>query len=359
MAIDKSNTTEFAVKERNLGKPINTIIHSQGMQIAKAEKEVLKKAIEGSDVVHIYLPFELGYTTAKLCHEMNVPCTSGFHIVPENITSTIYLKNCKLANGFLWRMYKNALYRYTQHIHCPSLMVAKQLEKHHFNSNLHVISNGFNDVFSVCENEEKPKLFKDKFVIAFIGRFSREKRNDVLIKAIEHSKYKDRIQIIFGGKGPTRKKIMKMSRKLPVYPMFSFFTREQLISLLNFADLYVHTADIEVEGMTCVEAIACGCVPVVSNSPKSATPQFTTHKKSIFKDGDYKDLAKKIDWWIEHPDVLAKEKKVVAKHSQKFTLENSMKYYVEMFEQAIQDWDKNFDGKSKTAPKPKIINNYK
>ena len=359
LAIDETNNTAYALKERYFGKPITKLINSQGFQFAKPDREIIKKSIEGADIVHVYMPFKLGCKTIEICREMNVPCTAGFHIIPENITSTIYMNKVAVVNASLWEKFKNCTYRYVKHIHCPSLMVAKLLKNHHYNSYLHVISNGYNPIFKIVEGEEKPKVFRDKIVITFIGRFSREKRHDLIIKAVNESKYRDKIQLIFGGKGPTKKHIMKMAQKLPIYPMFSFFSKEQIVSLLNFSDLYIHPADIEVEGMSCIEAIACGCVPIVSNSVKSATPQFTVHEKSIFEHGNYKDLTEKIDWGIEHPEELKAHRKVIAEHALKFTVERSMDYYIEMFEQAIKDWDKDYDCKDKKkAIKPVIINNY-
>lgn len=38
-----------------------------------------------------------------------------------------------------------------------------------------------------------------------------------------------------------------------------------------------------------------------SDSPKSATKYYALDEKSLFKCNDAKDLAAKIDWWIEHP----------------------------------------------------------
>ena len=153
---------------------------------------------------------------------------------------------------------------------------------------------------------------------------------------------------------------MRMSKSLPNYPVFSFFTKEEVCNLFNYADLYIHPADIEVEGMTCLEAIACGCVPIVSNNPKSATPQFALSKQhSIFQHGNYKDLAAKIDWWIEHPTELRVHKRQIAEHAEIFKIDQSMNYYIDLFNQAIADWDANYDGKSKNKIPTKIINNYK
>ena len=69
------------------------------------------------------------------------------------------------------------------------------------------------------------------------------------------------------------------------------------------SDLYVHAADAEIEAIACIEAFSSGLVPVIANSPKSATPQFALDERSLFEAGNPKDLADKIDYWIEHEPV--------------------------------------------------------
>ncbi len=338
LSVDSGENTPYALKERNFGKLFNAVIHSQGMQLAKPDQKTIEEAIKGADVVHVFTPFKLGRKAIKECEKLNIPCTAAFHIVPENITSTIYMKNRALVNGAIWQCWQNQIYKNIKHIHCPSEMVAKQLKKHNYRANLHVISNGFTKNYSFVR-EEKPDIFKDKIIIVATGRLSREKRFDLLLKAVNISKYRDKILIIFGGKGPLFNKFVNMSKKLPNMPIFlGKYNQTQQQSFLSFADLYVHTADIEVEGMTCLEACACGCVPIVSDSPKSATSQFVVHENSLFKHGNYRDLASKIDWWIENPDKLQQQHQQVALHAQNFKLEDSMNLYIDMFKNAIKDF---------------------
>lgn len=338
VSVDDGSHTDYPLKERSFGAGIDKVIHSQGMQLAQPDDEIILSAIKDADIVHIYTPFKLGQRAVSLCQEHNIPYTVAFHFVPENITATIGMKNFDLVNNVMWNCWHNKIYANVSHIHCPSLMIANQLKKHKFNSKLHVISNGFSENYNYLENE-KPEIFKDKFIIVATGRFSREKRFDLLIKAAKKSKHSNKILLIFGGKGPLFNKFVNMSKKLPNTPVFlGKYNQRQQLSFLSFADLYVHTADIEVEGMTCLEACACGCVPLVSDSPRSATPQFTKHEKSLFAHGNYKDLADKIDWWIEHPDELRAQKKIVASHAQNFKLENSIDAYIKMFEEAIRSF---------------------
>lgn len=339
LTVDEENQTQYALHERNFGV-FNKLIHSQGMQLAKPDNKVIKQAILGADIVHIFTPFKLGSRTIKLCRKLHIPFTVASHILPENITSSILLKNSKIVNRAIWRVWRKSIYKKAQHIHCPSTMVAKQLEKHKIKSNLHVISNGFPSDYQM-QIEEKPKIFQDKIIIVATGRFSREKRYDLIFKAVKKSKNADKILLILGGKGPLLKKFEKKGRKLPNMPVFlGKYQREQQLSFLNFADMYIHAADIEVEGMTCLEAAACGCLPIVSNSSRSAAKQFVLHPQCLFKHGRAKDLASKIDWWIDNPDKLSQEKKKIAAHAQNFTLARSMSLYRKMFQSAIDEHKK-------------------
>ena len=340
LTVDNGDKTQYALKERNFGAPINKIIHSQGMQLAKPNKDIIEHAIIGSDVVHVYTPFKLGQKVISLCKKHNIPCTAAFHILPENITSTIYMKKFKLVNATIWLSWYIKIYKNIKHIHCPSLMVANQIKRHGYRSKLHIISNGYKNNY-VPMSEPKPTILKNKIIIVATGRFSREKRYDLLFKAIKKSKHKKDIVLILGGKGPQLRKYKKFARKLPNMPIFlGKYNQEQQLSFLNFADLYIHPADIEVEGMTCLEACACGCVPIVSDSKKSATRQFVTNEQSIFKHGNAKDLAKKIDWWLDNPQQLEEQKELVAEHATNFSLRKSVDLYLDMFNAAINDCKK-------------------
>lgn len=94
---------------------------------------------------------------------------------------------------------------------------------------------------------------------------------------------------------------MKRSKALKNPPIFRFFSREELVKTINSADLYVHPAEIEIEAISCLEAISCGLVPVISDSPRSATRFFALGEQNLFRCNDSKALAERIDWWLEHP----------------------------------------------------------
>lgn len=78
-----------------------------------------------------------------------------------------------------------------------------------------------------------------------------------------------------------------------------------MVKLLNYADLYVHSAAMEAEGISCLEAISCGLVPIISDSPRCATQAYALTDRSKFRFDSPADLAAKIDWWLDNPEERA------------------------------------------------------
>lgn len=127
----------------------------------------------------------------------------------------------------------------------------------------------------------------------------------MLIEAANRSRYRENIQLILAGAGPKEKELRKLAEKLPVPPRFGFFSHDRMVALLNYADLYVHSAAMEAEGISCLEAISCGLVPIISDSPRCATKAYALTERSLFRFDSPDSLAEKIDWWLEHPQERA------------------------------------------------------
>lgn len=73
------------------------------------------------------------------------------------------------------------------------------------------------------------------------------------------------------------------------------------MKILQTADLYVHTALVEIEAIACTEAICCGLIPVICDSPRSATRLFAIGDHSLFRMLDPKNLCEMIEYWYENP----------------------------------------------------------
>lgn len=339
ISVGDTTSSNYGVKPRSFGKIGNKIIHSQGMVLALPDENIIKEALSWSDIVHLYIPFKLEKETMKYAIKMHKPMTTAFHVQPENISYNIGLGKVKFVNDFIYKYFRDTYYKYFRHIHCPSKFIANRLVEHGYKAKIHVISNGVDDAFKV-NKVDKPDKFKDKIVITMVGRLSPEKRQDLLIDAVDKSKYKDKIQLIFCGQGPKKESLEKRAAKLKNSPIFAFYPKDKLINILDYTDIYVHASDAEIEAISCLEAIATGLVPIIANSNESATPQFALDDRSLFKKGNSSDLAKKIDYWIENYDERKRMELLYAKEVEdNYRIGKSIEKIEEMFNEEIEDME--------------------
>lgn len=311
------------------------IVTDQGMVFAKPDEDVINQAVKWAQIIHITSPFITSHRVIKEAQRQHKPFTAAFHVQPENITSTIHMGHIGFVNSAIYHWFHGFIYKYCRRIHCPSNFIANQLKSHGYKEQTYVISNGIDPDFKYRKIDKTDNL-KGKFVVLMIGRMSVEKRQDVLLRAVAKSKHRNNIQLILAGQGPRKPKLLRLAKKVSVPVIINFYPKAELMDLIAMSDLYVHAADMEIEAMSCMEAFACGLVPIIANSKKSATPQFALDERSLFNAGDSDDLAAKIDYWYEHPDEKAQMEHKYADLSANYVLDNCVCAAEQMFVDEIE-----------------------
>ena len=87
--------------------------------------------------------------------------------------------------------------------------------------------------------------------------------------------------------------------------------------------------------MSCIEAITCGLVPVISDSRNSATKQFALTPENLFRHGDPASLAARIDYWIEHPEEKAALSERYVQYARQFSIQSCMDRMEQMLFDAV------------------------
>jgi len=326
----------FPLKTRRI--PIATRVAGySGMSYAKFNKRIVKSAIQGADIVHLFFPFQLQRKTLKLAGKMNIPVTAAFHLHPDNVLRNCGFKMPRFVTRLVFRRFRRGLYDKVKHVHCPSDFIAEELRANGYRSQMHVISNGITKNFKPVPRSRPEVTQENPFKILMIGRFNNEKRHDLLISALSLSRYADVIDITFAGSGPLQQELQTRAAALPRPPTFGFFPQDKLLKLIHESDLYIHAADVEIEGISCIEAFATGLVPLIGNSPNSATKQFALYDRSLFECGNATSLREKIEYWVENPAHLMEASSDYIKHAKNFTIEQSVTKIIQMFKIAIQD----------------------
>jgi len=298
---DKKGLEGFVILKTRYIPFINEILARNGIKLAWTNRKLIEKTIKDCDVIHSILPFVSGHTALKVAKKYNIPMAVSFHCQAENVSCHFFMKNVKWVNRLIYKRFYRRVFKHVDAIHYPTEFIRNIFENVVGPTPGYVISNGANKNIMPLKLE-KPEHLKNKFVLLSVGRLCNEKSHMLILKAVARSKYAKDIQLIFAGNGPLLKKIIKYSNKyLPVPPIIDFFAHEEMAKIFNYADLYIHPAEIELEGIACLEAIACGLVPIVSDSPKAATKKYALSLNNICKYNDPDSLKEKIEYWIEHP----------------------------------------------------------
>lgn len=314
------------------------IIAKEGFHFAKPKKEIIEEAIKWADLVHLEDPFPVCWSAAKIAKQMRKPITGTFHLYPENLTASVPILDHPPINDTFMKLFRDTTFNYCSYLQCPTSKVQERVQKYNFKSQLTVISNGISDYY--LQNNRRTTT-TDPFTILSIGRFSNEKDQKTLIKAVARSKYKDRIKLILAGKGPLKKKYTELSKKLEANTQLDFYSRNELKHIMDQSNIVVHCANVEVEGMACMEAFATGCVPIIAKSPLSSTSAYALNPNNLFPAGQTAILTQKIDYWISHPDELKTMSANYQNYAKSLTVEASAKKLLTMMKNAQKNYLSN------------------
>lgn len=314
------------------------LIYTSGFRFATADRKLMRKAVEWADVIHLEEGFPIEAIVANLAARAGKVCVGSYHLLTENIMANLEMQNDVVFNRLVTFFWRKLVFDKCRIIHCPTLMVRDYLDGHGFKSEKMVFSNG---ISTATDRTSADKPQTDPYLILCTGRLSTEKSQRTLFEAMRYSRHNKEIQLSFAGKGPKEKKYRRMVGRLmkdgvlKYEPIIDFYDSKTLSGICRKAYLYIHCATVEVEGLSCVEALREGAVPVIAEGKVTATAQFALDERSTFPAGDAKALAERIDWWIEHPEERERMGDAYAESVKKYDINLSIRSMIEMYNKAL------------------------
>jgi len=319
----------YVTGKLRLIRPVSSYVAKVGVELSASDKKVINEALAGTDVVHIMTPFILGTSALHCAMEMGMPVCAGFHCQAENVTGHLHMMDLEAANSLIYKAMYRFFYRHVDCIHYPTQFIRDIFEGTAGKTEGVVISNGVSEMFR-RKSVEKPSQFTGRTVILSSGRYSAEKSQHILLQAVKLSAHESEIQVILAGHGPLHDRLEKLGFQLSNPPLMKLYSRSELADVINYSDLYVHAAEVDLEAIACLEAMACGRVPVIAASPKCATRNFALSEQNLFAVNDPASLAEKIDYWIENEGARKQAESSYLEYARQFRLESCMKRMEEM-----------------------------
>lgn len=322
----------------------DNLVRKQGYTFADIDRKVIQNAIDWADIVHLEEPFLLQMEVCKMAVRSGKILTATYHLHPENLYSSIYMRKNPFLNGPTMKIWRDTVFNKCSMIQVPTENAASRLVRWHFKPEIRVISNGMLPHEGLDENS--PICASDSsdgtFTIVTTGRFSVEKDQITLLNAMKYSHNASRIRLVFAGRGPIGDRLKAKASRfvksgiLQHEPDFGFHSLEELEQIYRKSDLYIHCATVEVEGLSCMEAIELGLVPVIATGDLTATAQYALSENSKFRARRARELAERIDYWLDHDQERRAEARRYLGMGKQYDIRKSIDKLVCMYEDVMK-----------------------
>lgn len=302
-----------------------------------SKREVEEKGIE---MVHSHAVASMGLAAIKTATDLDLPLIGTYHTMlsqggvffSQNKTSR------KIASSIAWRAVK-AFYKPFDQVTTPSNAMCLLMKE-----------NGIEEVVSIPNPVDLKKYntsidssvarklqgLQDEKLVIVSGRLSPEKNVDVVLKAAKIVCKSEKARFVITGDGPSKNSLMKQCAALRLnkeVKFTGFLPSEHLPFYYSSANLLCTASTFETQGLSILEAMACGKPCVGANA--LAIPEAIEDGKNgyLFEPSSEEECAEKIlkvlqaDGW-EYNSLCENARKT----AEKYSLDNCTRQLMEVYE---------------------------
>ena len=271
-----TNNHDNAVEEKNVvragGRKLPMKVMGE-FRVGKVTRAKVKEiASLNLDIIHCHTEFTMGRLGRKVAKKYNLPVVHTYHTMYEDyihFISKIFARPLKAISKRFSRNFANSV----DEVVFPTIKVKRTFDEYGYKKASHIIPTGiYLERFSkstvnqheIIQLKEKYGLRHDDFVILFLGRISREKSIEELLREFIHIK-KDKVKLVIVGGGPDSDYFKKIVKELGIENNVIFTGMIEPTSVAKYyhlGDLFVNFSVTETQGLTYYEALA-SCVPLV------------------------------------------------------------------------------------------------
>ncbi|MFA6255632.1 MAG: glycosyltransferase [Candidatus Absconditabacterales bacterium] len=272
---------------------------------------------EKIDIIYSIHPSIIAWQAIRAAKRLRIPIISHSHVWPE-----LLLPGAPHVIQKFIKKVIAGMYRRCDGIISPTAFTKKIFDDCSLQNQQVIISNGV-DTSIFC-----PSLGvkKNMFTILYTGRLDQEKNIPFLLEALhllkKQKKLLPNMRCVLVGGGSEEKKLRTMVTEYGLDALVDFVSKMPSISLVQFyqeASVFVLPSLYELESMVTLEAMACGCPLLISDSPTSAAKDFVHNNGYTFNPKNPQDFADKIYSLSTNPELCKLMGKISSEQAQKFS----------------------------------------
>jgi 1,2-diacylglycerol 3-alpha-glucosyltransferase len=255
------------------------------------------------DIVHIQNHFLIGKEAVSAARKLGIPVIGTNHFMPENLTHYLQLPAIaeRWLQRFAWRQFVR-VFEQLDFVTTPTKTATTLLVKAGLKKKVVPVSCGIdlerfkpsNDGAYLRRRFDIPT---DKPVLLYVGRLDKEKRIDMILRALPDILRVTSVHLVVAGIGKEKQTLEELTEKLGIQQEVTFagFVPDQdLQNIYTVADLFVTAGIAELQSIATMEAMASGLPVVAVNA--MALPELVHDGENgyLFSDGDSQMFAEKV-----------------------------------------------------------------
>lgn len=308
------------------------------------------------DVIHAHTEFGVGMFARIVAKYLNIPVVITYHTMYEDYTHYINRFDIeevdkvskKVVSSFSRIISDNA-----QAVISPSEKTKETLLNYGVKTPIYIIPTGLNfekfnpkhiDPDEVQAIRARYGIQEDDKVITYVGRIAKEKSIDIPIKGFRYIE-DPKIKLMIVGGGPQLDELKQLAASYHLEDKIIFTDKkmpEEVPAYYACADCFVSASLTETQGMTYIEALACG-LPVFAR-PDEVLENLVVEGDSGFLFEEPKEFAEKLTAFMNLPQ--AERDQYSERALQKVVKYDSKVFYskvLSVYYQAINDFEDAYE----------------
>jgi 1,2-diacylglycerol 3-alpha-glucosyltransferase len=341
---DDAQITDHVVRVKGVRLPM------KGLREYRIGKVTRKKVREignlNLDIVHCHTEFTMGRLGRKTARKNHIPVVHTYHTMYEDYVHFVS-KAFSFPLRVISKWYSRSFAKSADEVIFPTIKVKNTFDKYGFKGSSHIIPTGIyidrfrklnfhqNDLDNL---KQKLGFNKDDFIALFLGRMSREKSIEDLIKHFHKiSKKHNDIKLLFVGGGPDiplfKKEIenFNLSDKVVFTGMVS---PEDTPKYYQIADLFINFSVTETQGLTYYEALASSTPLLVKYDDN--LEDIIIQGKNGYAFNDDNDFDRYFDMIKNDENKLNNMKKHAAETVQRFSASNYARSIEKIYKKLLE-----------------------
>ncbi len=291
------------------------------------------------DVIHTQTEFSIFFIAAKIARKLKVPLVHTYHTTYEDYTH--YFSPSKTVGKKMVTVLTNLFSEHIEGMIAPAQKTFNMLKDYGVNCELKCIPSGISlDKFAKKPDEKKLEqlktdlgISKGDLLLLSVSRVGKEKN---ISELVEHVKNIDNISLVIVGDGPYKQELEAIVKADGIDHKVKFtgmVKPEDVINYYSMADLFVSASTSETQGLTYIEALACG-TPLLCRNDDCLNGVLEQGKNGYGFDND-EEFKQNLKMFIKNKDKM-EMREYARKTSLKFSRQNFAKnahdFYVELIE---------------------------